>query len=209
MGWFILFLLGIAIVCTGLVKALRTRQPDMLMLIGGVVAFIGLIGSEHWPVGAVLGSMPRANITSTVFRIGGWCIALWAAYQLIWSMRVLTWPGTEATITQSEAVFTGTRGADLNGKRNTTRYEWRVSYTYTVNGRSYTSSVHSLDTDERDLDMGAANRLAERHPKGSTITVHYHPRDPQLACIDRTWLNGRWLVPAIFAAMMLWAGYAP
>lgn len=208
MIWFGIFLLGLGIVGWGRVKALRTRKPDMLMLNGAIIAFVGSIGQAHWPAGIVPASWMQAGTTAMVFRIGGWGVAAWTLYQLVWSLRALTWPAAEAIIEHSEAVFVGTRSGDLNGRRNTTRYAWRLSYSYRIAGRTYTASTRSLDTDEDDLDMRSANELAAKYPKGSKVTIFHHPRHPGLACLERPWINGRWIVPGVFAAMMLWAGYA-
>ena len=39
-------------------------------------------------------------------------------------------------------------------------------------------------------------------------TIFHPPRDVGLTCLGRSWINSRWIVPGVFAAMMPWMGYA-
>ena len=65
------------------------------------------------------------------------------------------------------------------------------------------SDQRGLDTNEEEMDLSTALELVRKHPVGSPITVYHHPKDPALACIDRSSFNGRWLMPALFAAILL------
>ncbi|MGV3638574.1 MAG: DUF3592 domain-containing protein [Flavobacteriales bacterium] len=205
MVWFILFTAGLCIIAIGLFRAIRSRRPDMLMLNGGVLAFIGFMGYDAWPTYAVLGGMDQKAASRILFNAAAWSIAAWTAYQFLWSLRALTWPSTSGVITHSASVFLGMRGSDVSGRRNSARHTWRVTYQYQVDGRTYTSSNKGLDTDEEDGDLSSANEKAREHPVGSTVRVFHHPREPQLACLDRSLINGRWLVPALLAGLLFWA----
>jgi hypothetical protein len=93
------------------------------------------------------------------------------------------------------------------GPRNSTKHWWRVAYTYVVDGVSHAGSTKALDIDEQDSNFSGVSRMVDKHPVGSAITVYHHPKDPDFACIDRSWFNGRWYVPAGFAAILLWIAW--
>jgi hypothetical protein len=205
MIWFILFIVGWCVIAFGLYRAIRTRRPDMLMMNGGVLVIIGFMGYDAWPTGLVPTDVDQKQASRILFRLAAWCVTGWSAYQLTWSLRALTWPSVDGTITHSASVFLGVRGSDLNGRRNSTRHTWQVSYQYQVNGRTYTSSIKSLDTDDEDGDLSSANDKVRQHPVGSTVRVYHHPREPQLSCLDRTVINGRWLVPGLIAGLLFWS----
>lgn len=202
MIWSVIFLLGLGIVAYGFLKALRTRQPDQYMMGGGSIAAIGFIGFDTWPT-AITGGMERLPFLSVVLTVGGGMAALWSLYQLGWSMRARTWPTTEGTLIRSEEVLLPYRNEAVRSSAMKLRHAWRLSYTYTVDGQSYTSDQRGLDTDEEELDLSAALKLVRQHPVGSTITVYRHPKDAALACVDRSAFNGRWLMPALFAVILL------
>ncbi len=202
MIWFGLFLLGLGLVVYGLVVALRTRKPDHYMMGGGFLAALGFIGFDTWPAGTT-GGLDRSGFLSIVLTVGGVVAAVWALYQLIWSLRTLTWPATEGTVERSEEELLQYRNEAARASAMKIRHAWRLSYTYSVDGRSYTSDQRGLDTDEEEMDLSAALELVRKHPVGSHITVYHHPKDPALACIDRSSFNGRWLMPALFAAILV------
>lgn len=208
MVWFGIFLGGLVIVLIGLVKALRTRKPDMLMLNGALVAAIGFMGFDDWPAAVIAPGTPRREVGVPLFFAAGVLAALWAVYQLVWSLRALAWPSVPGTITHSASVFVGVRNSDAGAVPRSTRHAWRVNYSYNVNGKGYTGSTRALDTEEDEFDLGGANALAAAHPVGSPITVYHHPRNPGLACIHRSVVNGRWLVPELLAGLLLWVALA-
>ena len=207
MIWFGIFLAGIVVVLIGLVKAVRSRKPDLLMANGGVLAAIGFMGFSKWPVEVTPAGMDQKAMGLLLMWWGGWAAMTWAAYQLLWSLRALTWPSVQGTLTRSEAVFMGINNSTIIGPRGSTKHWWSVAYTYAVDGVSYTSSTKSLDTDDQDSNFSSVSKMVSKHPVGSAITVYHHPRDPLLACIDRSWFNGRWLAPMMFAAILLWVAW--
>lgn len=199
MIWFALFVIGLSIVAFGLLSALRTRKPDQLMMGGG---FLAAIGFDTWPAG-ILNGMERTAFLGIVLAVGGVIAGLWALYQLLWCFRAYAWPAVQGTVVRSEEVLLPYRNEAARSSAMILRHAWRLSYTYTVDGRSYTSDQRGLDTDEEEMDLSTANAHVRQHPVGSTITVYHHPKDPTLACISRSAVNGRWFMPALFAAIML------
>lgn len=201
MIWFGLFMLGLGLVAFGLLRALRTRRPDQYMMGGGLLAALGFIGYDTWPA-AILKGMERKEFLGIVLSIGAVVATLWAIHQLVWCFRAYTWPSAQGTVVRSGTALLDYRNDMARANVMSNRHAWRLSYTYTVNGHTYSNDQRSLDTDEEEMDLSAANALVRRHPAGSTITVYHHPKDPTLACIDRSAFNGRWLMPALFAAIM-------
>lgn len=206
MVWFSVFLLGLGSIIYGFIRAIRTQKPDLYMLNGGFVAAIGFMGYSRWPALPLIHDLPQKQAAFLLLGAGGWLAALWTIYQLIWSLRALAWPSVQGTITHSEAVFLGHNNNTATSGIRTTRHTWRVTYSYAVGHSTYTSTTRALDTDDEDTDFSNASRLAQRYPVGCTVAVYHHPRDPQFACLDRSWFNARWYVPAGLAAMMLWLG---
>lgn len=202
--WFITFLAGLLLVAYGLIRALRSRKPDLWMANGGMIAAIGFIGFSRWPAAVIPAGMNQQSAAFMGAWWGGWLAAVWASYQLVWSLRALTWPSVQGTLTQSEAVFMGINNSTTIGPRGSTKHWWKVAYTYAVDGVNYSGTNKALDTDDQDSNFSGVSKKVAEHPPGSSIRVYHHPRDPQLACIDRGWFNGRWLAPAMYAVVLFW-----
>ena len=115
MIWFGIFLSGLVILVFGLGKALRSRQPDMWMVNGGIVTAIGFMGFSRWPEEAIPVGMDQKSAGLILMWWSGWLVIAWATYQLLWSLRALTWPKVQGTITQSEAVFMGINNSTIIG----------------------------------------------------------------------------------------------
>jgi|694.fasta_scaffold02207_4 hypothetical protein len=61
-------------------------------------------------------------------------------------------------------------------------YRPLIRYRYTVHGTEYQSGVYAHGM-EVGVHKPKAQRLLERYPPGSTITVKHHPTQPERACI--------------------------
>jgi len=208
MIWFSIFLVGLVIIAYGLVKALRSRKPDMWMANGGMVMAIGFMGFSKWPAEVIPDSMDQKAAGLMLMWWGGWVAMAWAAYQLLWSLRARAWPKVQGTITQSEASFMGINNSTIIGPRGSTKHSWSVTYTYAVDGVPYTSSNKALDIDDQDSTFSSVTRVVAAHPVGSAVTVYHHPKDPHMACLDRSWFNARWYVPVMFGVVLLWIAQA-
>ena len=204
MIWFALFLAGIVVVLIGLVKAVRSRKPDLLMANGGILAAVGFLGFSTWPSGIIPTGLDQKSTGLLLMWWSGWLALAWAGYQLLWSLRARTWPNVQGTITQSEAAFMGINNSTIIGPRGSTKHAWKVAYTYSVEGIAYTGSTKALDIDDQDSTFSSVTHMVSKHPVGSAVTVYHHPKDPHLACLDRSWFNARWYVPALFAVPLLW-----
>ena len=96
-----------------------------------------------------------------------------------WSSR--SWPVVEGRVTASS--IESKRGNKHNHKPSKTQYVPRVSYTYDVNGTTYTSSRIRTVTTTSNVRALAEGDLAA-YPKGGLVKVHYNPTDPSQALLD-------------------------
>lgn len=195
MIWQLIFLGGLALILTGLARAIRSGLPDMLMLIGGVVAFVGWVG--------ISAGMEQTGQTAQLAQYKSWLLPgagaltlAWAAYQFRLNAGTLFWPSAPATILTSEVV--GLQTAKQ-------RYAVQVRYRYTVAGRAYESTRRVTDTEE-PVDSSRANAIAARYAKGGEAAAYYNPQNPAEAYLERAVVNGRWLIPALLGAGLLWMG---
>ncbi|MBX9695648.1 MAG: DUF3592 domain-containing protein [Cyanobacteria bacterium] len=84
------------------------------------------------------------------------------------------WPTTQAIITES----TVERGEEHRDFETRTIYSPRISYKYSVNGKSYSSDRVSFGTSmvSTSYEKDGASWVVSLYPKGSTHTVFYSPQ---------------------------------
>lgn len=100
------------------------------------------------------------------------------------------WPQTEAEITHSEIV----RG-DRRGK---TSWDPKISYRYTVDGRTHTSTRVAWRGFESPI-YSHAEEVVNKYPVGSRHQAFYSPEDHSLAVLEK---GTNWLVTlALFAPL--------
>ncbi len=191
---------GLAMAVIGLVIYFRKKQEPMLLVvtIGGIMAFISVPWLEQldrtsWP-SLLTWLWNNAWLVLTVL------VTAWTVIQFIRNLGSLSWPSVMGKVTRSEVVFQGVHTE--KERRGQSRYAWLVSYTYTVDGRSFASDRKALDGDE-SVGHLSAQKSKDAHPVGSDIRVYHDPKDPSRACIDRGVVNGRWLVPGVVAVLMI------
>ena len=87
------------------------------------------------------------------------------------------WPATPGTVLSSTVEWRPTRY-----HRD---YFARLRYTYVVDGIPRSSGVvgYSFNGGDFGRDAAAARTFAARYPVGSTVTVHYDPKDPASAML--------------------------
>lgn len=111
---------------------------------------------------------PRQNSTTQLFV--GFLIALafvvgggylWVAQ----SGPIDNYEPVEATVISSEVV-SGTEGDSKPA----------ITYEYTVDGRTYTSS--NVLPGPGESSAGDARTIVDNHPEGEQVTAYYNPKDP-------------------------------
>ena len=63
-------------------------------------------------------------------------------------------------------------------------WEAVVRYRYEVNGKSYESGNRNTSGGWGMQSVGAADMTVMDHPKGSAVTVHYNPSNPEQAALE-------------------------
>lgn len=86
------------------------------------------------------------------------------------------WPTAEGRVLSSTV-------QSERGKSGGTVYSAAINYAYTVNGGSFTSGrvrFGSINTGNRIYP----DKLVEKYPAGSSVTVYYSPSDPATAVLE-------------------------
>ncbi len=91
--------------------------------------------------------------------------------------RVRAWPVVPGRVIEKSVGPSTTTGASRPGRY----YEPRLTYSYTVDGKTYVGQRIGLVT--AAYDEGKARRIVSDFPE--SVTVHYNPRDPGDACLQR------------------------
>ena len=113
--------------------------------------------------------------------------------------RLLTWRPVTATVLSSEVV-------SVKGSKGGTSYSPRITYSYQVSGRAYTSSSVSILNESRSWAW--AQKIAGRYPVGSQATAYFDPSTPsktflihELSFFPFVFL----IIPLAFMAVLVWS----
>lgn len=134
-------------------------------------------------------------IVITSVGVAGLGIFGWPVFR---TLRARTWPHTRGTVVESTVEADGPSGSD------TTSYQARVRYGYVVGGTRYQSERMSFFyLANRHSAARTASTAVAHHRRGSTLDVHYDPKNPANAVVDVTVPWTWWFVlwfSALFAA---------
>jgi hypothetical protein len=120
-----------------------------------------------------------------LFLIVGGTIPLWMGLRFVWhGLNCSRWPTTtgvvvKAAISESEA---GSKG----NRYQLAAYTFflpKLSFSYQVNGHSYTTENLQFGRAEGSGDASEAALLMLRYPVGAKVKIHYHPSNPSLAVV--------------------------
>jgi hypothetical protein len=99
-----------------------------------------------------------------------------AGGRMVYRSRVSQdWPTAQGTVTSS-------RVETLRSKRAVS-FRPEVSYRYEVNGVPYTSDTVAFDG-HGSGGLETAQAVSRHYTTGSTVTLHYEPEDPSVACLQ-------------------------
>lgn len=92
------------------------------------------------------------------------------------------WPTTRGTVLSSEieAVMVNDDASLVPGGQKV-EYRPRITYAYTVAGRTLTN--HQYSVDELSYSQHSAASVVRKHRPGSTVTVHYRRGQPDQAVL--------------------------
>lgn len=146
----------------------------------------------------------------------GGLLSVFGLYFLFIANESLSWPSVEGSVVQTE-VRRDTRSKGSSGATLNTYVEYYVSvnYTYDVEGNPYFASRYSLGQGDRvsrryKERSDAEAEAASRFPEGTTVTVHYDPKQPTEAVLAPGWNWGTFapLLIGIFLGGSGWLFYA-
>ena len=89
------------------------------------------------------------------------------------------WLATQGRITF--ASIDTRRSTDEDG--TSTSYGAAILYSYHVSGQEFQGARRTF-SDVRTSSIKRAQRILERYPQGSSVTVYYHPEDPSLSVLE-------------------------
>lgn len=144
-----------------------------------------------WRVNEVLGTLgrlwealgrPVEELHKRPFLLtlsAGMAILLLATiiFKLPRAIASLNWPTAKGVVISSE-VYEGCCGEYSEG--------WwpRVSYHYSVNGRTYVSDRIEVEDVGSGNNSYFAERTVQRYPQGEHVQVYYDPRNPAIAVLE-------------------------
>lgn len=119
-------------------------------------------------------------------------VAVWhGCCEIALAWRSRRWATTRGTI--DRAVLTRSRTGRV------TREGARISYTYFVGGKSYSSMRCQFATSLEGADgihFSIPRALLARYPKGTAVDVYYDPEQPENATLDRS-------IPSVWASWII------
>ena len=119
------------------------------------------------------------NFILMVLVLAGVGIAVYGTGTVIDAYKSTDWPQADGSVTASGVEM---KSDATDGRTRALRYSPAVSYSYDVDGRTY-----SLDrlgfTRVWTGDESDAQSIVRRYPVGQTVTVYYDPGDPSMAVL--------------------------
>ncbi len=120
------------------------------------------------------------------------------------------WPTTPGSIRSSTTVARiapalpqhGEDEEDAAARPPQTLHRPEVTYTYTVDGKTYTGTALGLDTVEVSNERMAREHAA-RYVPGAPVTVYYDPENPSRALLEPGIHSDSWLIPGAGAACLI------
>ena len=164
------------------------------------------------PTGSGQMLVPRSASPSTNLIVGLVCllvglgllyIELASSESVFVQMQSSSWPTAQATITSSQ-VASGT-SCGKNGC--VTNYVPTVSYTYAVNGTTYTGSqIWFSNGQSTSLGEAGAQQEVSLYSVGSTHPAYYDPSNPSLAVFVNGVSQGALLATGLGVVFLLVGG---
>ena len=129
--------------------------------------------------------------------VGGAVFFLFALPPLQYSNTSKSWPTVPGTITRSEV--------DVWRRDGKTHYQPDIGYTYSVDGKKYSSSKITVGEPPLDNNVTPAKRLQAEYPVGKEVVVYYDPELPESSALKPGTKTGDFLLAGI-AAIFFFVG---
>jgi hypothetical protein len=146
-----------------------------------------------------------------IFIVIGGAIVWWAGYLILRDKESKEWPTVEGVISASEMLSFKTteterrnKGQLSSRKREVIVFSAEIAYTYTVDGKEYTSDNIEMGA-ETSKFSGDIKAKVEEYPKGKQVTVYYNPEDHNDAMLE-VGFGPALYIPLAFGGFFLFMG---
>lgn len=123
--------------------------------------------------------------------IGGAIFIFFALPPLQYSATSKSWPSVPGTITRSEVKVWKSDG--------NTHYSPDIAYSYTVEGKKYSSGKITVGDGALDNNVSKAKRLKAEYPVDKEVDVYYDPDLPESAVLQPGTKSGDLMLAGISA----------
>ncbi|MDX9930873.1 MAG: DUF3592 domain-containing protein [Bacteroidales bacterium] len=106
-----------------------------------------------------------------------------------------SWPSVPGTITKSEV--------QVFKRDGNTHYQPDIAYSYSVEGKKYSSSKITVGDGALDNNVSKAKRLQAEYPAGKEVDVYYDPDLPESAVLQTGTKSGDLMLAGIAAVFFL------
>lgn len=134
-------------------------------------------------------------IAIVLYGVAGALLLLQYSGKVVNYVASTTWEPTAGEVVRSEVVNAGDTTGD--------RFLPRVTYSYTVDGQTYTGTQIDLRGDVFYGNEDAAALQLRGYTPGTAVTVYVNPADPARAVLTREVIPAVWWFTGIGAALVL------
>jgi hypothetical protein len=126
----------------------------------------------------------KGIIFGLVFAGIGLGLTIWGYSMWSKGRAAKEWPSAEGTVASARVERSTSSSGSGSRRRRRTTYTPKLSYTYAVEGRPYTSTRIAFGGTRSYSSSSAAEGFVNRHPVGSKVTVYYNPGDPAESTLE-------------------------
>lgn len=139
-----------------------------------------------------------------LFKVGGvlfgafyLAILLWFGNELRMAVVTGNWTPISAKVLRSEIVERQQPARGRYGTPPKTKRTIEITYTYTVDGRTYSSSRYSLTGKLNAANRAHAEQLRSPYLAGSDTVAYYDPNDPGRSVLVAGWRGISWAAASL------------
>jgi hypothetical protein len=127
--------------------------------------------------------------------VGGAIFFVFALPPLQYASSSKSWPTVQGVITRSDI--------DVWNREGKTHYQPDIAYTYSVDGKKYSSSKINAGEPPMDNNVNSAKKIQAKYPAGKEVTVWYDPGLPESSALEPGIKTGDILLASIAAIFFL------
>ncbi|MBN1388385.1 MAG: DUF3592 domain-containing protein [Bacteroidales bacterium] len=127
--------------------------------------------------------------------VGGAIFFVFALPPLQYASSSKSWPTVQGVITRSDI--------DVWNRDGKTHYQPDIAYTYSVDGKKYSSSKINAGEQAMDNNVNSAKKIQAKYPVGKEVTIWYDPGLPASSALEPGIKTGDILLASIAAIFFL------